>query len=140
MQLKVALACVVAVLLATLSMASAQSSNSSVTPLYHNDEARDCNGAHPDVSGAPASGHVVVLANPDGTVTVNIVILNGLPNTTYFPNIICQFFFGELTTNKNGNAAGHFVLADPLLTFPLSVSLHVFAPDDDFTSTELTPK
>lgn len=88
--------------------AMADQTSNSESPLYQN-AGETCDAGITD-HGSGVSGNVVAHRNPDGTVTINIVIRNGFPNTTYYPNILCNRWFGSLTTNSAGNAAGHFVL------------------------------
>jgi hypothetical protein len=85
----------------------------------------------------PESGEVAVHRNPDGTVTINIVIRNGTPNSTYQLAMTCIAFFGTLTTNSQGFAAGHFVVANapPAFTVDASNGVDLFVSEEVMTAT-----
>lgn len=115
-------ACLALALVAAPSAAADQSSNSR-SPLYHN-PGYQCSTGVPSITdfGSGVSGNAVAHRNPDGTVTINVEISNGFPNTTYYPNILCNRWFGVMTTDSYGDAAGHFVLpSDVPQEFTVSV-------------------
>lgn len=130
---RTAIASIAALSLAVSSAALADQTSNSQSPLYHNAPSR-CSGI--TGLGTGASGNVLAHRNPDGTVTVNLVIRNALPDTTYYPNILCVRFFGTITTNSQGTAEGHFVLSGVPPVF--SISVETGGGVDTFTSDVMT--
>jgi hypothetical protein len=114
----IALACALGALLVLPSLAAADQLSNSQSALFHNVDGT-CDGAY--LAGATASGNIASHRNQDGTTTINISIRNGQPNTTYYPNILCVSWFGALTTNSQGNGAGHYVVDGVPPTFTVSL-------------------
>jgi hypothetical protein len=63
-------------------------------------------------------------------------IRNGVPDATYLMSITCVEYFGTLTTNSEGQAAGHFVVSDVPPVF--HVRAYDAADNDRFHSQTLT--
>jgi hypothetical protein len=62
-------------------------------------------------AGGPVEGNTTVHSTPSGHGIVNVVIRDGLPNTSYFIDYRCFFAIGNLTTNSRGTGTAHIYTA-----------------------------
>lgn len=102
-------------------------------PLFHG-QPGDCQDSAPG-GGGVESGNVTVHRDSNGALSVNMVIRDGAPDTTYRLSVTCVDFFGTLTTNSQGTAAGHFQVP---FGVPSTFSIRAFDGIDRFFSRQIT--
>lgn len=127
---KVGLGGLVAAVVISLSGVAAaspgQGGGNGTAPLLH--------GTAHCVKGTPGtkSGVVVVHTSAKRNDTrVHVVLLRGVPKTTYYVAIACQRYIGTLTTNRHGNGTAN-IDAPGTTSFPFYIDLGVVPTAADY--------
>lgn len=131
------------------SAVGASVSSNSQSPMYHGTPTANNGGTHTrdacyagPADTLPVSGNVVAHRDPNGSLTINVVIRNGQPDSTYAVSTGCYAFLGTIETNRAGTGAGHFVIATTSAANPGSATFQVNVYDsaakDRFVSGVLT--
>jgi hypothetical protein len=108
------------------SASFANQSSNDVNAMFHGTVACDHNSPG-DYSGLYWTGTVVAHRAPDGDLIINVTIRDGVPNASYHMSTACIGYFGYLTTNSHGSAAGSFDIASNSGADPGDATFHVNA-------------